>query len=217
VSLVELRGVGHVYDRHTPWERRALAEVTLEVIAGEAVTVTGDNGSGKSTLFKILIGALAPTHGEALLLGRPIRRNSRHVGACLQRARLQLFGHTVADDLRLDPAIGADEAAAALESVGLAPARFLARRVEELSGGEQRLVALAGALARRPRLLVLDEPLAGVDREHADRLRRALAAARRRGAATVVLTPRASDVDGGSRVVELLAGRLVEPDRAGSR
>jgi energy-coupling factor transport system ATP-binding protein len=217
VSLVELRAVGHVYDAGTPWQRRALAGVDLEVETGDAVVIIGDNGSGKSTLFKILIGALAPTQGQALLDGRPLRKNTAQVGGCMQRARLQLFGVTLAEDLRLDHTVTEVAARSALYAVGLDPARFWSRRIEELSGGEQRLVALAGALARRPRLLVLDEPLAGVDAAHAGRLRHALRSARREGAASVMLTPRRSDLDigGGGRVLKLDAGRLTAAEWAG--
>ncbi len=208
MTVLVAAGVAHVYDPGTPWEHQALQRVDLTVAAGEGVAVHGRNGSGKSTLFWVLTGALAPTAGQVRIEGRPAAAAADRVGACLQSARLQLFGATVRDDLRLDPALGDARAATALEAVGLAPEEYLHRRVDELSGGEQRLVALAGALERHPALVVLDEPFAGLDRPRSLQLVAALERARGTGVATVVLTPDPEEAARCGRVAELVAGRL---------
>jgi energy-coupling factor transport system ATP-binding protein len=211
MTLLTLTGVGHVYDAGTPWEHRALSDVDLAVEAGEAIAVHGHNGSGKSTLFRIVTGVLRPTEGDARLDGRPLTDHRELVGACLQQARLQLFGATVDDDLSLDPAVPPAAQVSALQRVGLDPLVDGPRRVDELSGGQQRLLAIAGALVRRPRLLVLDEPVAGIDPDNAERILLALAHARDDGIATMVLTPDPDEAQARGRVVEIAAGRVVRP------
>ena len=152
-----------MYANGTPWARRALEGIDLDLRRGEGIVVTGDNGSGKSTLAWILAGLLVPTEGEVLLEGQPVVAGTGAVGISFQHARLQLIRPTVLSDV----AYGADKerATAALRSVGLDPVTMGPRRVDELSGGEQRRVALAGLLVRDPVLLVLDEPYAGLDDE----------------------------------------------------
>ena len=171
--------------------------------------MTGDNGSGKSTLAWILAGLLVPTEGEALLEGQSIVAGAGAVGISFQHARLQLIRPTVLSDV----AYGADNerAAAALRSVGLDPSTMGPRRVDELSGGEQRRVALAGLLVRDPVLLVLDEPYAGLDDEARSALARILARLRaERDMATLVVS---HDLDNaellGDRIVILESGHVV--------
>lgn len=210
MTLLRLTGVGHVYDPDTPWEHRALSNVDVSVEAGEALAVHGHNGSGKSTLFRIMTGVLRPTEGVAWLDDEPLAVHRDRVGACLQQARLQLFGATVDDDLSLDPAVAPAARITALRRVGLDPLADGPRRVDELSGGQQRLLAIAGALVRRPRLLVLDEPFAGIDPENAERILAALEHARDDGIATVVLTPDPDEAAASGRVVEIADGRVVQ-------
>ena len=162
-SFLRVRELGYVYANRTPWARRALEGIDLDLCRGEGLVVTGDNGSGKSTLAWSLAGLLVPTEGEVLLDGQPVVAGTGAVGISFQHARLQLIRPTVLSDV----AYGADKdrATAALRSVGLDPVTMGPRRVDELSGGEQRRVALAGLLVRDPVLLVLDEPYAGLDDE----------------------------------------------------
>jgi len=215
-SFLRVRELGYVYANRTPWARRALAGIDLDLRRGEGIVVTGDNGSGKSTLAWILAGLLVPTEGEVLLEGQPVVAGTGAVGISFQHARLQLIRPTVLSDV----AYGADDerASAALRSVGLDPVTMGPRRVDELSGGEQRRVALAGLLVRDPVLLVLDEPYAGLDDEAREGLAAILASLRdERGIATVVVS---HDLDNaellGDRVVILEAGRLAGERRAGS-
>ena len=198
-----------MYANGTPWARRALQGVDLDLRRGEGIVVTGDNGSGKSTLAWMLAGLLVPTEGEVLIEGRPVVAGAGAVGISFQHARLQLIRPTVLADV----AYGADEerATAALRSVGLDPVTMGPRRVDELSGGEQRRVALAGLLVRDPVLLVLDEPYAGLDDEARAGLATILARLRdEREMATVVVS---HDLDNaellGGRFVTLEAGRVV--------
>jgi energy-coupling factor transport system ATP-binding protein len=158
-----LDGVGHVYSARTPWAHRALGGVNLELDNGDRLIVVGPNGSGKSTLAWILAGLLTPSEGTITIDDEPLRLDDGYTAMAFQHARLQLLRPTVAEDVRFGLDVGDDVVDRALTDVGLEPGRFRTRRIDELSGGEQRRVALAGVLARRPRLLVLDEPLAGLD------------------------------------------------------
>ncbi|MGH9296583.1 MAG: ATP-binding cassette domain-containing protein, partial [Acidimicrobiales bacterium] len=210
--LASLRRVGYVYANGTPWARRALEGVDIDVAVGEGLVVTGDNGSGKTTLAWILGGLMAPTEGEARIGGRPLDTSPESVGVAFQHARLQLLKPTVLADVRLGRP--ESEAEAALRSVALLPSVMGPRKVDDLSGGEQRRVALAGLLVRRPELLVLDEPYAGLD----DEARRALASVLQRlrsdhGIATVVVSHDLDDVSVlGDRLLELEDGRIVQDE-----
>jgi energy-coupling factor transporter ATP-binding protein EcfA2 len=162
--MIDVRGAGHVYGEGSPWAHRALEGVDFTIDDGERVVVVGANGSGKSTLAWLLAGLLHPTEGEVLLDGHAIDLKRFETAIAFQHARLQLFRPTVASDVRFGTDVSARVVDEALALVGLEPHRFRSRRVDELSGGEQRRVVLAGAIVREPRLLVLDEPLAGLDR-----------------------------------------------------
>jgi len=210
--LVTLEGVGYVYAEGTPWAHRALEGIDLVLWRGEGVVLTGPNGSGKSTLAWLLAGLTMPTEGTALLEGEPIAGQPGRVGISFQHARLQLLRPTVMADVRL----GADEdrARRAMLAVGLDPDVMGARRVDDLSGGEQRRVALAGMLVRRPDLIVLDEPYAGLDDEARTSLARTLEQLRRlSGVAVVVVT---HDLDNaevlGDRLIHLDNGRITSED-----
>jgi energy-coupling factor transport system ATP-binding protein len=161
--VIEVRGLGHVYAHGSPWAHRALEGVDLDFGTGEQIVIVGANGSGKSTLAWALAGVLEPTEGTVLLDGHPIDLARSETAISFQHARLQLFRATVSSDVRYGKDVGDEVVDDALTFVGLDPGTFRDRKVDELSGGEQRRVALAGALIRRPRVLVLDEPLAGLD------------------------------------------------------
>ncbi len=216
--MIELRDVGHVYSRRTPWAMRALTGVDLDVDEGESVLVVGHNGSGKSTLAWIVAGLIVPSEGEALLDGRPIGDTVGRVGLSFQHARLQLLRPTVLDDVR--GAAGVDERAAraALEAVGLDAGALGDRRVDQLSGGQMRRAVLAGVLASRPRAIVLDEPFAGLDVDGRDELHTVLLGLRRTGRVALVLVSHDDDLpdDLHDRLVELDGGRVVRDVSAGN-
>jgi energy-coupling factor transport system ATP-binding protein len=159
--LITLTGVGYVYSAGTPWAHRALRDVDLAVGAADAVLVVGGNGSGKTTLAWVLAGLLTPTEGEALLEGQPIVEQVGRVGLGFQHARLQLLRRTVGGELD-GASRGLASAAEALELVGL-PASLASKAIDDLSGGQQRRVALARLLVSDSPVLVLDEPMAGLD------------------------------------------------------
>ena len=208
--MISLRGVGHVYSIDSPWAHRALTGIDLDIGSGERLLVVGANGSGKSTLAWILAGLIAPTEGQATIDGAPLADARGAAAVCFQHVRLQLFRPTVAEDVAFGSTRGRN-VDTALRVVGLDPAVFSSRRIDELSGGEQRRVALAGLLVRRPRVLVLDEPFAGLDGPGRRLLVDVIGGLpQRTGTATVVVS---HDVDDASRfadrVLELRDGRAV--------
>ena len=208
--LLILRAVGHVYSRNTPWAHRALTDVNLRIDRGEAVLVVGHNGSGKSTLAWVLAGLLDPSEGEARLEGQPLRAVVGHVGVAFQHSRLQLLRPTVFAEVAA--ASGAAQAVAwqALADVGFEPAEIGPRRVDELSGGEARRVVIAGALAARPRALVLDEPFAGLDDGARRDLSAALTRLRVERGLTLVCVSHDRDLPAAlvDREIELTRGRI---------
>src|SRR6202171_6088050 len=163
--VLELVGVGHEYSSGTPWATTALRDINFVVHEGDGLLIHGLNGSGKSTLAWIMAGLRVTTNGSCLLDGAPVSDQVGAVAISFQAARLQLMRSRV--DLEVASAAGFSvddraRVAAALAAVGLDPA-LANRRIDQLSGGQMRRVVLAGLLARSPRALILDEPLAGLD------------------------------------------------------
>ncbi|WP_197413422.1 MULTISPECIES: ATP-binding cassette domain-containing protein [unclassified Mycobacterium] len=188
VPVLELVGVGHEYGSGTPWAKTALRDINFVVEQGDGVLIHGGNGSGKSTLAWIMAGLTVPTSGVCLIDGEPAYEHVGAVALSFQAARLQLMRSFVG--LEVASAAGfshhdEDRVAAALASVGLGPA-FADRRIDQLSGGQMRRVVLAGLLARSPRALILDEPLAGLDTTGQRGLLQLLASLRREQGLTVV-------------------------------
>lgn len=157
-------------------ERDALEDIDLVVDDGEFLGVIGHTGSGKSTLVQLMNALLVPTAGRVLVDGmdtreRKLRRKVRTtVGLAFQYPETQLFANTVAEDVAFGPRnldLPDDEVdrrvREALERVGMDYAEVAQRSPFDLSGGQQRRVALAGILVMEPRVLVLDEPAAGMD------------------------------------------------------
>ena len=214
--VLRARGLSQTYAPGTPWAQPALHDVDIAVGEADGVLVVGENGSGKTTLAWALAGLLKPTSGVCELDGKPVTSQVGRVALSFQHARLQLQRPTLLADVRA--ASGADRAEAehALTLVGLDPERFGPRPVEQLSGGQVRRAALAGLLARRPRVLILDEPLAGLDEEGRDGMIELLFGFRREGRTLVVIS---HDLDRLGQVcpttIELVGGRVVvaAPDR----
>jgi energy-coupling factor transport system ATP-binding protein len=189
LPVLEVAGVGHEYNSGTPWAKTALRDVNFVVQQGDGLLIHGGNGSGKSTLAWILAGLTVPTTGTCLLDGRPTDEQVGAVGLSFQAARLQLMRSRV--DLEVASAAGfsskdRDRVATALAVVGLDSA-LAERRIDQLSGGQMRRVVLAGLLARSPRALILDEPLAGLDSVTQRGLLRLLEELRREQGLTVVV------------------------------
>ncbi len=213
-ARLELVGVNHTYGVGSPWAQVALRGIDLMIEPQEGVLIVGGNGSGKSTLAWIMAGVLRPTRGVCLLGGRPMTSQVGAVGLAFQHARLQLQRSTVGKDVRAAGAPDDEAVASSLAAVGLDPVGFKDRHIEELSGGEQRRVALAGILAREPSVLVLDEPLAGLDQPSRDSLLDVLTALRRDHGLTIVVI--SHDLGGMERLCDRavgLGGGLVLSDR----
>jgi energy-coupling factor transporter ATP-binding protein EcfA2 len=218
--VIRVRGVGHRFDAGTPWEVTALRSVDLDVREGEGLLITGENGSGKSTLAWVLAGLIRPTEGTATIDGAPASASVGAVALSFQLARLQLQRPTVAEDILAAAGFDATSAAAdadafvrtSLHRVGL-PADLAGRTIDELSGGQMRRVAIAGLLASRPRVLILDEPFAGLDRESRRGLIELLGRMRREeGLTLVVISHDFEDVGlACTRTIEVIAGTVVLP------
>lgn len=187
--VLELNGVGHEYATGTPWAKTALRDIDFAVHEGDGVLIHGLNGSGKSTLAWIMAGLTVPTVGSCLLDGAPVSDQVGAVAISFQAARLQLMRSHVALEIASSAGFSIYDQAKvteALNTVGLDPT-LAARRIDQLSGGQMRRVVLAGLLARSPRALILDEPLAGLDAASARGLVRLLVDLRRRERLTVVV------------------------------
>jgi energy-coupling factor transport system ATP-binding protein len=222
--VIECRDVTYTYLRGTPREAVALRGVTLQILDGEAVGIIGPSGSGKSTLIQHFNGLLRPTSGtvriggEDLWAPRTNRSRARHqVGLVFQFPEYQLFEETVRRDVAYGPrnlGLPEDEVTAradeALHSVGLDPDRFGDRSPFTLSGGEMRRAALAGVLAMRPQVLVLDEPTAGLDPRGKEEVLQRIRTLHRQGL-TVVLVTHSMDeaAQVAQRIVILHAGRVL--------
>lgn len=187
--VLELIGVGHEYGSGTPWAKTALRDISFTVDDGDGLLIHGGNGSGKSTLAWIMAGLTTPTTGRCLLGGRPADEQVGAVALSFQAARLQLMrshvGLEVASAAGFSPHDHA-RVSAALAAVGL-DAALAGRRIDQLSGGQMRRLVLAGLLARSPRALILDEPLAGLDATSRLGLLRLLEGLRRETGLTVVV------------------------------
>lgn len=169
IPIIQTKDLVHTYNRGVT----ALNNVNFSVEKGERVVILGTNGAGKSTLFKHLNGILKPTRGEVLINGERISKKNildvrRTVGLVFQNPDDQIFAPTVAQDIAFGPmnlGLTPDEVeervVESLRLVGLEG--FGDRTPHRLSGGEKKRVAIAGILAMKPEVLVLDEPTAGLD------------------------------------------------------
>ncbi len=174
----------HTYQPGSPFQATAIRDVSLQVEDGDFLALIGHTGSGKSTLAQHLNGLLLPTSGRVLLDGKDIHAKETdkravrfQVGLVFQYPEHQLFEETVARDIGFGPRnMGLSEeeidsrVRGAMDRVGLSYAEIADKSPFELSGGQMRRVALAGVLAMRPRILVLDEPTAGLDPRGRDHL-----------------------------------------------
>ncbi|HLW48608.1 MAG TPA: energy-coupling factor transporter ATPase [bacterium] len=223
--IIRCDGLSYLYQRGTPFETAALDDVSLSIAAGEAVGVIGATGSGKSTLVQHFNGLLRPARGRVYLDDVDIharevdrRRVRQEIALLFQYPEHQLFEETVAADVAFGPrnlGLGDDEVRGrverALRQVGLDPDRFGPRSPFTLSNGEMRRAAIAGLLAMRPRMLILDEPTAGLDPAGRRDILGHVARLRRDAGLTIVLISHSMDAVAAlcDRVVVLDHGRLV--------
>ncbi len=187
--VLQLSGVSHTYADGTPWAKPALRDISFTINEGDGVLIHGGNGSGKSTLAWIMAGLTTPTSGECLVKGRRADECVGDVAIAFQAARLQLLRSRV--DLEVASAAGfspydTGRVVSALATVGL-DGSLARRRIDQLSGGQMRRVVIAGLLARWPKALILDEPLAGLDAASQSGLLRLLTDLRHNTGLTVIV------------------------------
>lgn len=176
MAILETQELTYVYSPGTPFEKTAVDHVNLKIEAGEMIGVMGHTGSGKSTLIQHFNGLLHPTSGKILLDGEDIWADKKKirdvrfkVGLVFQYPEYQIFEETVYKDIAFGPKnMGLDDAEIkrrVLETahdIGLKE-ELMERSPFELSGGQKRRVAIAGVMAMEPKILILDEPTAGLD------------------------------------------------------
>ncbi len=174
---IKINNLTHVYNEGMPYETKALDNINIEIKQGEFVAAIGHTGSGKSTLIQHLNGLLKPKSGSIIINGVDITSNKtqmremrKKVGLVFQYPEYQLFEETVYEDVCFGPKnLGLDEATIdrqakeAIKNVGLDFEKVKDKSPFELSGGQKRRVAIAGVLAMKPDVLILDEPTAGLD------------------------------------------------------
>lgn len=174
--IIETKDLTHIYSQGTPFEHYALDHVNFSVMPGEFMGIIGHTGSGKSTLIQHLNGLLKPTSGSVLFDGKDIWKDKQftrqvrfQVGLVFQYPEYQLFEETVARDIAFGPKnmkLPQEEidrrVREAAEFVEL-PQSVMELSPFELSGGQKRRVAIAGVIAMEPKVLILDEPTAGLD------------------------------------------------------
>ncbi len=183
---IQVENLTHIYSEGMPYESVALTDISFEIGKGEFVGIIGHTGSGKSTLIQHLNGLLKPKSGSIRIDGIDItgkdvkmRDIRRKIGLVFQYPEYQLFEETVHKDVAFGPlnlGLTQEEAdarvAEAIGLVGLDYDEIADRSPFELSGGQKRRVAIAGVIAMKPEILILDEPTAGLDpKAHADILR----------------------------------------------
>jgi energy-coupling factor transport system ATP-binding protein len=198
----------HTYQPGTPFQSVAVHDVSLAIDDKDLLALIGHTGSGKSTLAQHLNGLLKPTAGRVLVDGEDInargadrRSIRRKVGLVFQYPEHQLFEETIARDIAFGPKnLGVSQAEVdervreAMERVGLPYDELAEKSPFEISGGQMRRVALAGVLAMRPKVLVLDEPAAGLDPRGRDELLDTIAQLHGSGTAVVMISHSMDDV-----------------------
>ena len=221
---VSLENVTHTYQPGSPFQATAIRNISLTIREGDFLALIGHTGCGKSTLAQHINGLLKPTEGRVLLDGQDIHAKGfskkalrQKVGLVFQYPEHQLFEETVAKDvafgpknLGLSPAEIDERVAEALEKVGLGGPEFAEKSPFELSGGQMRRAAIAGVLAMRPALLVLDEPAAGLDPQSREDMLRLIADLHRQGATIVMISHSMDDVARfASRAVVMEKGEII--------
>lgn len=219
--------VSHCYDEDTQLKTKALDEVSFTIEDGEFVGLIGHTGSGKSTLVQHMNGLMSPTSGKIYVDGKDIfekgysRKELRsHVGLVFQYPEHQLFEATVFEDVCFGPKnIGLDKKTAelrayeALKQVGIEDECFY-QSPFDLSGGQKRRVAIAGVLAMKPEVLILDEPTAGLDPKGRDEILNLIKKLHDEEKITVILVSHSMDdvanyVD---RIIAMHGGKIVFDD-----
>ncbi len=215
MSEIRVEALTHTYSAGTPFQKTAIDNVSLTIPAGQFVGLLGHTGSGKSTFIQHLNALLTPTSGKVLLDGEDINRDKKSrkavkskVGLVFQYPEYQLFEETVAADIAFGPknmGLGKEEIQQRVREaagfVGIEEA-LLERSPLELSGGQKRRIAIAGVIAMRPQVLVLDEPTAGLDPAGCRQIMDNICRYRQETGATVIIV--SHNMDDAARLTERL-------------
>ncbi|HKM32556.1 MAG TPA: energy-coupling factor transporter ATPase [Oscillospiraceae bacterium] len=200
MSYIKTEGLTYVYSKGTPFEKKAIDNINIEIEQGEFVGIIGHTGSGKSTFIQHLNGLLRPDAGKVYIDGKDIwadksslRAVRFKVGLVFQYPEYQLFEETVYKDIAFGPRnmeLTEQEidrrVHEAAQLVGLRE-EHLTRSPFELSGGQKRRAAIAGVIAMEPRVLILDEPTAGLDPKGRDKILRQLHSYHEKTGSTVLI------------------------------
>ena len=203
---IKLENVSYLYEQGTAMETAALQDVTLEIPDDQFIGLIGHTGSGKSTLVQLLNGLLRPTAGRVLYNGEDIHENGYDkrvlraaVGLVFQYPEHQLFEVDVLSDVMYGPGnLGLDEetckkrAKEALANVGMEE-EYYKTSPFDLSGGQKRRAAIAGVLAMHPRVLILDEPTAGLDPRGRDEILGLISEMKKKLGMTIILVSHSMD------------------------
>ena len=200
MSVITTEGLTYVYGEGTPFVKQAITDISIDIDSNTLYALIGHTGSGKSTLVQHLNGLVKPTSGKILLNGKDIWAEPKKirdvrfkVGLVFQYPEYQLFDETVEKDIAFGPRnLGlsdqeiAERVQWAADTVGLKKS-LLGKSPFDLSGGEKRRAAIAGVLAMKPEVLILDEPTAGLDPNGRDKLLQCITEYRKESGSTVIL------------------------------
>ncbi len=203
---ITLENVSYVYEQGTAMQTAALQGISLEIPDNQFIGLIGHTGSGKSTLVQLLNGLLRPTSGRVLYNGKDIHEDGfdkkalrANVGLVFQYPEHQLFEVDVLSDVMYGPKnLGLDEATCkkraiqALENVGMKE-KYFKTSPFDLSGGQKRRAAIAGVLAMNPRILILDEPTAGLDPRGRDEILGLISEMKQKLSMTIILVSHSMD------------------------
>ena len=224
MSAITLKNLSYTYSKKTPYEKRALDNINLEIQEGEFVGLVGATGSGKSTLSQHLNGLIKTQEGEVEVAGmnakdkKTLKKLRFTVGMVFQYPEYQLFEDTVAKDIAFGPKnmkLSKEEidrrVRNAMEVVGLPYEIFAERSPFELSGGEKRRAAIAGVIAMEPQILVLDEPVAGLDPAGRREILELIAKLKKEVSPTIIMVSHYMDdiAAMATRIVALKDGKIV--------
>lgn len=201
MPLIEINNLTHIYSEGLPFEKRAIADINLKIEENEFIGLIGHTGSGKSTFIQHLNGLLKPSSGEIILDGMKVDKSSsnltelrKKIGLVFQYPEYQLFEETIERDIAFGPRnldLSEEEVLkrvkASMDSVGLDYETYKDKSPFELSGGLKRRVAIAGVLAMEPKVLILDEPTAGLDPRGRDEILSEIKSIHEKRKITVVL------------------------------
>ena len=215
MSELRVEALTHIYSAGTPFQKTAIENISLSIPSGQFVGLLGHTGSGKSTFIQHLNALLAPTSGTVYVDGEDINKDKKSrravknkVGLVFQYPEYQLFEETVFADIAFGPknmGLGKDEIEQRVREaagfVGVAEELF-ERSPLELSGGQKRRIAIAGVIAMRPGILILDEPTAGLDPAGCRQIMDNICRYREESGATVIIV--SHNMDDAARLTERL-------------